>query len=202
MFSKIIMFLCVFLYAQIGVAALVNVATGEIEGGTNEDITGALNVEVNGALYDVIFKDDTCMSIFDNCDNDNDFTFQTQGEAKFASEALRDQVYGGVFENMYFDTTPDWTFGIGLVSRGNIVTPYGLNSSGEAEYVLFGNAEGRDAAEFISSGSIATNWDAGGSNGSVYALWTPVSPVPVPAAIWLFGSGLLGLIGVARRKKV
>lgn len=25
--------------------------------------------------------------------------------------------------------------------------------------------------------------------------------VPVPAAVWLFGSGLLGLVGVARRKK-
>jgi hypothetical protein len=28
-----------------------------------------------------------------------------------------------------------------------------------------------------------------------------VSPVPIPAAVWLFGSGLLGLIGIARRKK-
>ena len=27
------------------------------------------------------------------------------------------------------------------------------------------------------------------------------SAVPIPAAVWLFGSGLLGLIGVARRKK-
>lgn len=27
-----------------------------------------------------------------------------------------------------------------------------------------------------------------------------VSAVPVPAAIWLFGSGLIGLVGVARRK--
>ena len=28
------------------------------------------------------------------------------------------------------------------------------------------------------------------------------SVVPVPAAVWLFGSGLIGLIGIARRKKV
>ena len=26
-------------------------------------------------------------------------------------------------------------------------------------------------------------------------------PIPVPAAVWLFGSGLLGLVGVARRRK-
>ena len=30
----------------------------------------------------------------------------------------------------------------------------------------------------------------------------PVSAVPLPAAIWLFGAGLIGLIGVARRKKI
>jgi hypothetical protein len=30
---------------------------------------------------------------------------------------------------------------------------------------------------------------------------TSVSTVPVPAAVWLFGSGLLGLVGVARRKR-
>jgi len=34
------------------------------------------------------------------------------------------------------------------------------------------------------------------------ASWTAssVSAVPVPAAVWLFGSGLIGLMGVARRK--
>jgi hypothetical protein len=34
-----------------------------------------------------------------------------------------------------------------------------------------------------------------------YSFLTLASPIPVPAAVWLFGSGLLGLIGVARRKK-
>ena len=33
------------------------------------------------------------------------------------------------------------------------------------------------------------------------SIMADVNPVPVPAAVWLFGSGLLGLIGVARRKK-
>jgi hypothetical protein len=28
----------------------------------------------------------------------------------------------------------------------------------------------------------------------------PMTAVPVPAAVWLFGSGLVGLIGVARKK--
>ena len=30
---------------------------------------------------------------------------------------------------------------------------------------------------------------------------TQVSPIPIPHAAWLFGSGLLGLIGISRRKK-
>jgi hypothetical protein len=31
----------------------------------------------------------------------------------------------------------------------------------------------------------------------------PVNPVvvPIPSAVWLFGSGLLGLVGISRRKK-
>lgn len=28
-----------------------------------------------------------------------------------------------------------------------------------------------------------------------------VSPIPIPAAVWLFGSGLIGLIGIGRKKK-
>ena len=29
-----------------------------------------------------------------------------------------------------------------------------------------------------------------------------INAVPIPAAVWLFGSGLIGLISVTRRKKV
>ena len=42
------------------------------------------------------------------------------------------------------------------------------------------------------------NFDIGSGN-SLTVL--SVSTVPVPAALWLFGSGFIGLVGVARRKK-
>ncbi len=39
------------------------------------------------------------------------------------------------------------------------------------------------------------------SNSAVLSFAGAYSVVPVPAAVWLFGSGLIGLVGVARRKK-
>lgn len=36
---------------------------------------------------------------------------------------------------------------------------------------------------------------------SMSITYNPVTTVPVPAAVWLFGSGLIGLAGIARRKK-
>ena len=38
-------------------------------------------------------------------------------------------------------------------------------------------------------------------NGAISHVAIFSSPIPVPAAVWLFGSGLLGLVGIARRKK-
>ena len=64
------------------------------------------------------------------------------------------------------------------------------------------------ATEWNSSIAWFFNMGTGGQNldsktGSFYG-WAvqsgDVSAVPVPAAVWLFGSGLLGLVGVARRK--
>lgn len=43
-----------------------------------------------------------------------------------------------------------------------------------------------------------------GYNRTVVGGWDTfeMTPVPVPAAVWLLGSGLLGLAGIARRKRV
>jgi hypothetical protein len=44
-------------------------------------------------------------------------------------------------------------------------------------------------------------WPGGGSISHV-AIYGEVSPVPVPAAVWLFGTALIGFIGMSRRTKV
>ena len=55
--------------------------------------------------------------------------------------------------------------------------------------------------------NLALNFSAMGLQGIADESWgldnvhVEVAAVPIPAAVWLFGSGLLGLIGVARRKK-
>jgi DNA-binding beta-propeller fold protein YncE len=41
-----------------------------------------------------------------------------------------------------------------------------------------------------------------GSGGSGTSRIVGFAPVPIPATLWLFGSGLLGLFGISRRKKM
>ena len=62
--------------------------------------------------------------------------------------------------------------------------------------IEFGSFGTFDSLDFWFDG-----FDDGGNQ--VSGTWTgfQMTPVPVPAAVWLFGSGLLGLVGLARRKK-
>ena len=56
---------------------------------------------------------------------------------------------------------------------------------------------------FLETGiySISADFYFDGVLGNTVSNTFTVSSVPIPAAVWLFGSGLIGLIGVARRKK-
>ena len=70
-------------------------------------------------------------------------------------------------------------------------------SSGNAPWVLGVGTE-------LSPGSNLwdiTFADLGGQGGPELKMVVDIQAVPVPAAVWLFGSGLIGLVGVARRKK-
>jgi hypothetical protein len=55
---------------------------------------------------------------------------------------------------------------------------------------------------------LALNFSAAGLQGLLDESWgldnvmVQVTPVPLPAAVWLFGSGFIGLLGFARRRRV
>ena len=54
-------------------------------------------------------------------------------------------------------------------------------------------------SEYFSS--YLTGFDDGDSLYGEWQTTVAISPVPVPAALWLFGSGLIGLIGISRRRQ-
>ena len=66
---------------------------------------------------------------------------------------------------------------------------------------LSDNGDGTYSATLVSVSNIGEVW--GSFSGTPYSevYNVTVSAIPVPAAVWLFGSGLLGLVGIARRRK-
>ncbi len=68
---------------------------------------------------------------------------------------------------------------------------------------LVATGNGSWTATLVSAGNTGDSWIPIFS-GTAYteALNIEISAVPVPAAVWLFGSGLLTLIGIARRRRV
>jgi hypothetical protein len=97
----------------------------------------------------------------------------------------------------------------GLTSGG----AFHANVTGTASSLNFFNIEGALDTDIafawthfdLGTGAIVEEtigyWNINSSTGQIAFSTTP-SAVPVPAAVWLFGSGLLGLVGVARRRKV
>jgi hypothetical protein len=85
-----------------------------------------------------------------------------------------------------------------VIARLFAQTPIDQMYSGIAE-ASYGNSAGITSFELFETGSdeLITDWALTSESGE-FGFY---NPVPVPAALWLFGSGLLGLIGISRRKK-
>ena len=100
-----------------------------------------------------------------------------------------------------FDPAPTWVpFTTGLANGpGTFANIQGsslaLNADGNWDGVLVSTTDY----------GVGPNWGTF-DKGTYYEVWDVVvmaepAVIPVPAAVWLFGSGLLGLVGVARRRK-
>jgi hypothetical protein len=85
-------------------------------------LTGATGIEVGGKLYDVTFSGGSCADLFGGCDEISDFTFQTEADARAASQALLDNVFVDLIQQ--FDSLPNLTEGCSDLTECTVVTPF------------------------------------------------------------------------------
>lgn len=146
----------------------------------------------NGDLITVnVFADNGGSSLFNQTWNNADISFATLTAGSYQATYFPPTNFGDpVFE----------TAAAGVVSSSRLVFAGPLNS------LNFDTLGGAAATPFLARNLAQTStgqfvaWDSSISDTFAASQWT-VDAVPVPAAVWLFGSGLLGLIGVARRKR-
>jgi hypothetical protein len=211
----------VFTWLSLSIGA--NAATVAWDVDVNGKLIGARNVNVDSTLYDVSFADDICINVFAGCNSTADFAPFTESSAALAAaDALVNQVFldqSGSASPGNYASEPGTIIGCGSTlcaffipylhetnSQGTSVVSYadsiilkvGDNYARDnpAPDHCFSNPY--DCPQDIVNGDIRTKIFLGG----VYAQFelSPPSEVPLPAAAWLFGSALLGL-GVVKRRK-
>ena len=129
---------------------------------------------------------------------DGDFIFNISGYLSFGADTVVEVINGTGNNNVIWNTGSYAATGaksdiVGTILAHTYVT-VGANALVSGTY---GGCGGVFAATgYVTLGANATV----GGNGCSGAISTP-SAVPLPAAVWLFGSGLIGLAGIARRKK-
>ena len=160
--------------------------TVQIDGsGTNATGILGLNVLVEGVgpvLYNVSFVKDTGFNVYDD---PPPFDFVGDNSPLSARAAVMDALND---ESAVETVGPGG--GLGSTSDSFLI--------GVEKTPLFGVIVSL-VGEFSNN-----TWDAGGFAAlgpDEVGFYADFTVVPVPAAVWLFGSGLLGLIGIARRKK-
>lgn len=143
-------------------------------------------------------------TIFAPTDGDVNFLFGNLGGGTLAMFDDSDQSYAG---DLLYIPVPSIVGIAGPVNGNNdyIATNSLSNTlllTGSDNFILGLNVGGTwlsdSSVQYFGANTFRVFFDNGGSVVQVDVEIMPA--VPVPAAVWLFGSGLIGLAGVARRK--
>jgi hypothetical protein len=170
---------------------------------------GAEGVIVDGMSYDVSFGDGSCISLFSGCDEPADFVFTDPQRSISANLAVLEQVLIDGPAGL-FDSNPGLTNGCYDTANCFILSPVEARNTNGFVSTSIRNRSGSLADVWTGYGSGPTrDWYSGdypdypamtrANQSRAFMVWTEAPrPVPIPGAVWLFGSALIGIIGVAR----
>lgn len=128
---------------------------------------------------------------------------QTDGASTGTSNDGTDIYFGkvggglGDGDNWAAKTTADTTKTTDIAQNFWFLTTSSTATAAQATKVPFGVDVNNDGT--LGTGEFG-EWSVNITAGTL--TYTNPTVVPVPAAVWLLGSGLIGLVGIARRKKV
>lgn len=176
-----------------------NCATGEAQfavdvqavGATQVSFTFTNNVGLASSITDVYFDDGSLLGIASITDSGAGVAFSNVGVAP-------PNLPGGNNASPPFVTTAGFS-----ADSDNPPPQNGVNTNLESVTILFDLIAGQTFADTIAA---LTNGDLRiGIHGQAFGDGGSESfvnvPVPIPAAVWLLGSGLIALIGIGRRNR-
>jgi hypothetical protein len=172
-------------------------ATVQLQIDANGILTGATGVLVGNNLYNVEFKDGTCVALFGGCDDVSDFVFSTGTDEDNASKALLDFVFLDDATNM-FDTKPNMTNGCTFPYHCYALTPF----ASDALLVWVSSASNNFiTTDYVDLFNQYQAVDSSNQADVTWAVWTPVSSsVPEPSTMALLVLGILGAALASRRR--
>jgi hypothetical protein len=168
-------------------------------------LLGFDDIEVSGTRYDVRFVDGTFDEIYNSGADLIFITAESAKEESFALMAAFDQ-------DPLWDERSEWNHYVSGTQPGTaeILMPYMVDFGDVHSYLLeevdiLDNATNYECTiprfgDCILSATTSSDLDFATAPTATIAYWQ-LATVPISSAVWLFGSGLIGLIGVARRKK-
>lgn len=170
-------------------------------------LIGAKHVKVGWKFFDVEFIDGSCTSLFDGCDSNNDFAFNTLPSAQQALQALLDTVLIG-----RVDLEPFRVRGCDHPVVCNIITPFNLTSIQSnnspipmlavlaAGVINFNPSLSNDIDTVLPTAGLGFRSDStANSPSSQITTFARFSQVPEPSSLALFALAFAAL-GFARRK--
>lgn len=176
-----------------------NTSTFEAYYDVTKNITWLADAAVSGASYYLNFNVSGGSNLDLNISGVTGWRIPSSDSSCLGSNGYRDNCTNGEMGNLYYNVlgnTAGSLSNTGPFSNVQSDTYWASSrkSTDPLQKLIFNMGNGRLASEkFTYSGNRNYVWAV--HDGDVGA-----SVVPIPSAVWLFGSGLIGLIGFARRK--